>query len=272
MRTPIDQPQLSLARSSLRDYKTRTESILPPEFWQNLSQVKYEAVAADDQLTAKASWCLATVGLIQDTFVSAFWHIRGGKFQEAWGMIAQCESALNGLDRHFTEVDSEFGIEFIRTHTRQFQDLFPLKWGMSLGLLVKERRCSICDAVITLRSGCTHEWREIYNGEMCVPIVERSEMLHVALVDNPFQKSTMIFPKGDDAPQLVPLKDLADALLSPWRSWSYRKEERKKHHPAFKGLGRNDICPCESGLKYKRCCLNKDKVYPHFLVSIGKDL
>ena len=24
-------------------------------------------------------------------------------------------------------------------------------------------------------------------------------------------------------------------------------------------VGRNDPCPCGSGLKYKRCCLNKDR-------------
>lgn len=26
-------------------------------------------------------------------------------------------------------------------------------------------------------------------------------------------------------------------------------------------IGRNDPCPCGSGLKYKKCCLNKDKGY-----------
>lgn len=25
-------------------------------------------------------------------------------------------------------------------------------------------------------------------------------------------------------------------------------------------LGRNEICPCGSGMKYKKCCLNKDIV------------
>jgi uncharacterized protein YchJ len=26
-------------------------------------------------------------------------------------------------------------------------------------------------------------------------------------------------------------------------------------------IGRNDICPCESGKKYKQCCLGKAKFY-----------
>ena len=30
-----------------------------------------------------------------------------------------------------------------------------------------------------------------------------------------------------------------------------------EHEIKFKGVGRNDPCPCGSGKKYKKCCLNK---------------
>ena len=33
------------------------------------------------------------------------------------------------------------------------------------------------------------------------------------------------------------------------------------HDPKPEKIGRNDKCPCGSGLKYKKCCLNKDKGY-----------
>lgn len=33
------------------------------------------------------------------------------------------------------------------------------------------------------------------------------------------------------------------------------------HDPKPEKIGRNDLCPCGSGLKYKKCCLNKDKGY-----------
>jgi uncharacterized protein YecA (UPF0149 family) len=35
------------------------------------------------------------------------------------------------------------------------------------------------------------------------------------------------------------------------------KEEIKKGLIKFKGANRNDTCPCGSGKKYKKCCLNK---------------
>ncbi len=30
----------------------------------------------------------------------------------------------------------------------------------------------------------------------------------------------------------------------------------------FKGVGRNDACPCGSGKKFKKCCLNRPSVEP----------
>ena len=51
------------------------------------------------------------------------------------------------------------------------------------------------------------------------------------------------------------------------RRWSYYREERRQFHPDFKGIGRNERCPCSSGAKYKCCCLGKEKVYPHFVIS-----
>ena len=42
-----------------------------------------------------------------------------------------------------------------------------------------------------------------------------------------------------------------------------RKEHRKpKAYPitGYKSIGRNDPCPCGSGLKYKQCCLGSQKI------------
>jgi uncharacterized protein YchJ len=35
------------------------------------------------------------------------------------------------------------------------------------------------------------------------------------------------------------------------------KEQVKRELIKFKGVNRNDTCPCGSGKKYKKCCLNK---------------
>lgn len=164
----------------------------------------------------------------------AFNAICEGEFKESWDTLEKCENAIRGLDWHFTEAENEFGIEYVRKHTKQFQELFPLKWGVSLGLLIKEARCSICDSKLTLRYECTHELGEIYDGEECLKVISDFELLHVALVDNPVQKVTMFFPDEDKNHIFDKIQEIAIFLGSPWRRWSSTREERRTHHPAFK--------------------------------------
>jgi hypothetical protein len=37
-------------------------------------------------------------------------------------------------------------------------------------------------------------------------------------------------------------------------------------------VGRNDPCPCNSGLKYKRCCLNKDELRRQEILQKSREL
>ena len=265
----IYQDSLSLSRTHLSEYSSRNYFVVPQDVWDKLSERKKFAVSAIDQLTATAVWCLEGIGRAQDSFVTAFKSLCAGAYKEAWEQLVRCENTIGGLDRHFTEEENQFGIEHIRKHTTQFQELFPLSMGISPGLLIKEARCSICDSRLTLRNGCAHELGAIYDGEECIKVVTKCELLHVALVGNPLQKSTMIFPDEDKNHTYVRIQELAQRLETPWRRWNLTKEERRNHHPAFKGIGRNETCPCRSALKYKKCCLRKEKVYPHFLISVG---
>jgi len=67
---------------------------------------------------------------------------------------------------------------------------------------------------------------------------------------------------------LFPFSDTIGAL-STWHGFSeeYALEQRKRQHQVrmtdtdnaknlYREIGRNDPCPCGSGKKYKKCCLN----------------
>ena len=165
--------------------------------------------------------------------MTAFKSLCEGTYKEAWEQLVQCENTIGGLDRHFTEEGNQFGIEHIRKHTTQLQELFPLSMGISPGLLIKEARCSICDSRLTLRNGCAHELGEIYDGEECIKVVTKWELLHVALVGNPVQKSTMIFPDEDKNHIFVRIQELAHRLETPWRRWHLTKGRKKKSSSGF---------------------------------------
>lgn len=264
LREAIYQPKLSAVTDWLRNYEHRTGSSSFSEYQKLLSQLKCEAVSHNDQLTAKAVWCLETVDRIQDYFVSAFVHMKENRFKAAWDLLERCEIDTSFLDRHFTEEDGEFGIEHARFHTRQFQELYPGKWGFSPAFTIKETRCSICGTKRTLRGGCDHKVGDIYDGEMCFKDVTKlGRGLHVALVENPVQKSTVILPDDDDY-RFTLVKSVVSGLRNPWVGWIYFKEERRKYHPLFAGVGRKEPCPCGSTLGYENCCLEKETVFPHY--------
>ncbi len=262
-------PELRPVADKLRLYEERTETVLAAdsEHWRYLSQLKREAVARNDQLTAKAVWCLESIGRIQDQFVSAFVNIGKGEFQQAWDQLEHCEIGTLSLERHFIDESNEFGIEHVRVHTKQLQELYHLNMGLSSALVREDIRCSICDTKITLRGGCDHEKGEIYDGEMCGWVITRAKMLHVSLVDKPAHKYAMVFPKGNDDPRFAVVKSVVSALRSPWHGWRYQKEERRQHHPVFKNARPDQACPCESSLAFKDCCLGKETVFPHFQFS-----
>ena len=265
----ITHPLFEVARNQLLDFRSRIGSKLPPDFWRRLSEIKQDYVHQNNQIGAKAAWCLESIGHIQDNFVSVFLHIRIADFRKAWNLLEQCEKSIMSLDRHFVESLGEFAIEHIRVHTLQLQELYHLQWGFSLGILYEEVCCSVCQYKRKLREDCGHEIGEIYDGEICHNIVKKAKILHVSLVDKPAQKYSVIWP--DDEMQFTVLKCLADELLSPWDTWRYHKEIRRCHHPVFESVGSDDSCPCGSDLKYRRCCIKKDTVpdFPHFRFTLG---
>ena len=269
VRHAIAEPAFDVPRKQLLDFRSRISSTLPQDFWEHLSKIKDEYVRQDNQIGAKAAWCLEIVGHIQDKFIAAFLQLSAEDYRKAWDLLEQCETAISSLDRHFVEVRSEFGIEHAHAHTRQLQELFHLKWGFSPGVLIEEALCSICQVRRRLRHNCGHETGEMYDGELCTVVVVKGQLLHVSIVDNPAQKFSVIWP--DDETQFSPLKHLADELLSPWNEWRYHKEIRRSHHPVFRNAKPSDPCPCGSDLSYNNCCMNKDTVpnFPHFRFNVS---
>jgi len=95
-------------------------------------------------------------------------------------------------------------------------------------------------------------------GEMCGRIVEDFEFLGIALVKNPFDKYTVIFPQEMEYNYFM-LDFLMPRLKSPYERWYV--EIMRELNPKYKCIGRNDKCPCGSGKKFKKCCLGTTRQY-----------
>lgn len=82
------------------------------------------------------------------------------------------------------------------------------------------------------------------------------EFKSIAIVRNPMDKHCVLEPKGEELDYGM-LEELTKHITSPYEK--IKVDSRMILKPEYQNIGRNQMCPCGSGKKYKKCCLNTDK-------------
>ncbi|WP_178944186.1 YecA family protein, partial [Paenibacillus odorifer] len=151
-----------------------------------------------------------------------------------------------------------YNLKFTENIIKEYEKLFPYEYFTSRESIVKKESCSICGEINTIRKHCGHKVGKVYMGEMCSRIVEEFEILGFSIVTNPFDKYTVLFPQDKEYNYFM-LEKLMPNLKKPYDNWYV--DILKEKNPEYRDIGRNDLCPCSSGIKYKKCCLNSDSGY-----------
>lgn len=235
-----------------------------------LAIIKDKAVKSNKQRIAKEIWCFEQMIQIQDDFIESYFQMKSGEFYKAWCTLEQIEIALNSLIPHINNISDQFYMAFIEKHTAQLQSLFPYKLFLSPEFIELEKKCNICNKTIAIRNPCSHRVGEIYNGELCVRIVTNLELLGIGMVFKPTQKFAVPFildsetNEPEDHYDYSIVNALIKRLYSPFHAWYVNWTMRRHPHSKFSHIGGDSLCPCESGKKYKDCCLDKSGVIrPH---------
>jgi hypothetical protein len=228
---------------------------------QTLAQLKAEALFEDDQAKAKALWCLQQVLHVQNLYFGAFHRLEEGDFYRAWYDFERIEHALLSLQRHLSEENWQaFRVDEIAKHTANWQSLFPYRMFLSPEMVCRGE-CSVCGQVVQPRNPCGHIVGEIYAGEECHRVIKSIDaVLGMAMVSNPVQKYSVLFPNGSaekDTFRYEAVKYLIQALREPFDDWDVAKTVRRQPHLHFTGVGRNDPCPCDSGRNTKNAAFPK---------------
>lgn len=233
---------------------------------KNLDKLKQSAVQVGDQERAKHIWCLEQILKIKTLFIEAFNLMKNNEFEKAWYNLDRCDIELSFLKSHFDYTNNEFDLLFIEKEIPKYQELFPYDYFLSREAIESDFTCSICGSPMGIRNKCRHKVGEIYDGEMCYRIVNNIEFLGTSIVKNPFDKYTILHTKDTEYNYYL-LETLMEYLNSPFEEWGYDIELRKwdyKKTDLYKDVGRNDICPCGSGKKFKKCCLEKYNPVKHY--------
>lgn len=241
------------------------------DFLNELQQIKETYIKDNDQIHAKKLWCYQTTVEIHKSFTNAFRLLKEKEYYPAWCQLERIEITFKGLKRHYPFDKTEYFLWHIERCVRNLQIIYPYRFFGSSELVKKKKKCSICDREISLRNPCGHVVGEIYNGEMCYRIVTEADVLGMAIVENPGNKYSVLFLKDPktgkqkDQYNYVAIDYLLEHIDSPYEFWDLEISQRYRSHDQYKDVGRSDRCPCDSGKKYKNCCLNTQGVkYPHY--------
>ncbi len=257
--------ELEGLRNTLESYRSRTTVGLPDSFWSEVERLRLKGVADENELLANASWCIGEIGTAQDQFIEAYRLMRNDQFYNGWCALENCELALRSLRRHYLGDHARFGLDFMAEMVPRFQSLFPYRIFFSPAYLVEESHCSICGSPLGLDRGCDHQVGEVYWGKQCARVITAAKLLEISAVENPVQKYSVAFAQGSSY-NYGAIRYVVRALRSPWHGWTYEKQDIDTGEPLFPGTGRNEQCPCGSGMKYKKCCWGKTRKKHHFLV------
>ena len=245
----------------------RSRAITTDEMLSRITKEKKRHQESGDSKAANRFLIYEEVLKTQRLFEQAFSQMKAASYYSAWCTLEQCEIKMIFMRRHLPDNDCErYGLSLIEQFVKQFQSLYPYRLFMSPEMLHIVKRCSICGKDLSIRNPCGHEPGEIYNGEMCCRIVEKSKLLGLSLVDKPTQKYSVPFTSDPKTGKTTDhydyrLVEYAIRLLdTPYDYWETRKMKKRYPQSRFSGLSRNDPCPCGSDSKYKRCCLNKEYV------------
>lgn len=248
-------------------------------FVQNdLSSQKELALSRNNQERAKLIWCYEQILHIQKNYRLAFRLMKLFDFYEAWCLLDRIEIASTNVHRHFNfQKDDKYRINFISARAKAFQSLYPYKYFISPGFIIKEQKCSICHKSLSIHSFCEHKKGEIYNGDLCVREITVCEFLEMSIVTNPVQKYSVLFVAKDGEKKPVDtydysiLKHLLSELVNPFEFWTATKTFVRRPHSQYASYPKTSECPCGSGKKYQECCLKEDGVLqPHIKVLLNK--
>jgi hypothetical protein len=260
----MDSQQISKYLQDFKGTELRTDIL------DELFELKITAVKQGDQQEAKNIWCLEQIYKVKKNFLTIYKLLVNKEFYHAWCELDRADIELYFLRKHFDYSGNQYNLEFIEQNIIQLKKLFPYQYFSSRESTVKTWRCSICSQIITLRNPCGHEVGEIYNGEQCFRSAEDIEFHGIAIVTNPFDKYAVLFLEGKEYNYAM-LENLMKNWTNPYEKWVINVS--RDLNEEFKGLGRNDPCVCNSGKKYKDCCLEtgKDKHEHYKLLFFEKN-
>ena len=214
---------------------------------------EYYVIQKNDNVLLDIWFCLTVIEAI-NIFHNAFEFLKKREYKNGWDELAQVEISINNIKYNYKECFHYIAFTFLDQAVVKFQKIFPYKLFTSIVFVDTKEECSLCGKPMDPFSGCEHMRGKVYLGELCQGIVTDGIFVGVDIVKRPAMKSSVLFKDLDNPEEYKLLEYLIPKLPNEYTNWDFRISTKYEQHSNFR-TGRNEKCPCQSGKKYKNCCL-----------------
>jgi hypothetical protein len=242
--------------------------------YKNLEIEKYKTLIENEKILCKQKkdentllliwFCLSVIQAIE-LFHEVFLLLKKREYYKAWNELGQIEVIINNIKENITDCSQYIAFSFLEQNTVKLQKIYPYKLFTSIVLIDTKEECSICGNSMNPFTGCEHIRGKVYAGEMCYSIVSNGNFIGIDIVEKPAMKCAVLFEEIDNPEKYQLLEYIIPKLPNEYTHWDYKVSTKYKPHSKYT-VGRNEQCPCNSGKKYKHCCMQNTKgiKYTHY--------
>ena len=155
------------------------------------------------------------------------------------------------------KVDARKELPDIYALLENYEELYPYKVFVSGEYIISKSHCSICGKSMQSLA-CPHIKGNLYYGEIAIEIIDEIQEFQAAcLVSHPEDKRCIIELSDDDREEKEKFAKLDQyiALNQPFlQKFSIKTVIENRERKDIVKVGRNQLCSCGSGIKFKKCC------------------
>lgn len=245
------------------DYSAVTESF--EKCKQYFCEIKEFAIKKGDELLANSQFVFKEYFLLFCELAKYFELLYSREYKLSWNKLQDCFDIIKYIGR-FTDPDSRFELPELYDLLIEYERLYPYKLFCSSEYIIEEATCSICGKSV-LGLDCPHIKGNLYWGEPAIHnILKIKEFQAVAIVEHPADKRCIIEVSDETINEIEKYQKLSsfvDLNLPPLQMFSIDCKIETRMDNNYRGIPRNELCPCGSRKKFKKCCYSK-LYYPHY--------
>jgi uncharacterized protein YchJ len=220
------------------------------------------AVGEKDEKLANAQFVFKQYFLLFCNMLQYFGLLKKKEYKASWNKLQDCidDAQYVGKFSH-----DRLEVPQLLDLLRSYEMLYPYRVFASSEYIVTRSHCSICGKSMQSLA-CSHIVGNLYWGKPAIEMVDEiKEFQAVCLVSHPEDKRCIIELADDqgqdEIEKFIKIDKFLDLNLPILQNFTINSviETRQKE---VEKVGRNDPCPCGSGLKFKKCC-GKELYYKH---------